>query len=93
MKAIVADTYSFYLYNSKNTRFPKEYKSHKIIWDMRETLLALWGGYITELVVPELGTPGYNFEEFADSMVEIGQIEKKPNFKYYQLNVVEKKLT
>lgn len=90
MKAIVADVYAFYLYNSKNTRFPKEYRNHKIIWDMREVLLALWENKITELAIPELGTPGYNFEEFTEDMIKIGQITKKPEFKYYQLSVVEK---
>jgi hypothetical protein len=88
MKAIVADVHSFYLYNSKNTRFPKEFRNHKIIWNMREALLALWEGNITELAIPELGTPGYDFPEFVDQLHEIGQIAKKPNFKYYKLNIL-----
>jgi hypothetical protein len=90
LKVIVADIYSFYLHNSKNTKFPKEYRNHKIIWNMRETLLALWEGNITELVLPKLGTPGYDFESFIDDMIKLGQIIKKPNIKYYKLNIMKK---
>lgn len=85
MKTIVADTYTFYVKNSKNTKFPKQFRNHKIIWNMREALLALWEGEITELVLPSLGTPGYNFEEFIKQMVEIKQIKKAPLIKYYEL--------
>lgn len=90
MKAIVADTYCFYTVNSRNTKFPKEYKNHNIIWDMRQALLDLWKGEITELVLPELGTPGYDFIEYIDSLVKIGQIKKKPTIKYYQFDIVKK---
>ena len=90
MKAIVADQYAFYIHNSRNTQFPKEFKSHRIIWNMRETLLELWKGNITELVMPELGTPGYDLPEFVKEMVKIGQIKKEPTFKYYQLNIIRK---
>ena len=90
MKTIIADTYTFYIHNSKNTRFPKEYRNHKIIWNLRDVLFAIWEGGITELVIPELGTPGYDFEGFIDDMIKIGQIKDKPAIKYYTLNVVEK---
>ena len=90
MKVIVADVYAFNIYNSNNTVFPKEYKNHKIIWNMREVLLEIWDGKITELVIPELGTPGYDFPNFVQSMIEIGQVKTKPNFKYYKLNIKRK---
>lgn len=90
MKAIIADTYTFYIHNSRNTRFPKEYRNHKIIWNMREALLEIWKGEITELVIPELGTPGYDFPNFVQDMMEIGQIKSRPKFKYYKLNIVKK---
>ena len=82
MKVIISDIYTFYIHNSKNTRFPKEYKNHKIIWNLREALLAIWEGEITELVIPELSTPGYDFEGFIDDMIRIGQINIKPKIKY-----------
>lgn len=88
MKAIVADTYTFYVQNSKNTKFPKKFRNYKIIWNMREALLAIWQGELTEIVLPELGTPGYNFEEFITDMVNIKQIKKAPLVKYYKLNIV-----
>jgi len=90
MKTIVADTYTFYIHNSRNTQFPREYKNHRIIWNMRETLLELWKGHITELVIPELGTPGYDFPGFIKNMVKIGQIKKEPIIKYYKLNIIRK---
>ena len=90
MKAIIADSYCFYTVNSRNTRFPKQYKNHQIIWDMRQALLEIWKGELTELVIPELGTPGYDFVEFIDSMFKIGQIKKKPKIKYYQFNIIKK---
>ena len=90
MKVIVADTYTFYIHNSRNTQFPKRYKGHKIIWNMREALLEIWNGDLEELVIPEEGTPGYDFVEFADKMKEIGQINSVPKFKYYKLNIVKK---
>ena len=90
MKTIIADIYTFYIHNSKNTRFPKEYKNYKIIWTLRDVLFAIWEGEITELVIPELGTPGYDFEGFIDDMIKIGQIKNKPTIKYYNLNVVKK---
>lgn len=90
MKAIVADTYCFYIHNSRNARFPKEFRNHKIIWNMREALLALWEGNITELAIPEEGTPGYDYPEFVDEMMKQGQIKLKPKFKYYKLNIVQK---
>lgn len=90
MKAIIADTYTFYVQNSKNTKFPKEFRGHKIIWDMREALLSIWEGNLTEVAIPELGTPGYDFPDFIDKMYEMGQIEKKPKMKYYRLNIVQK---
>lgn len=90
MKAIISDVYTFYIHNSKNTKFPVEYKNHKIIWNLREALLTIWEGDITELVLPELGTPGYDFKEFINDMVKIGQIKDKPKIKYYNLDVVRK---
>ena len=90
MKAIVADVYTFYVQNSRNTRFPTEFKNHKIIWNMREALLELWKGTVTELVIPELGTPGYDFPSFIEDMVKVGQIKRRPKLKYYQLNIVKK---
>ena len=57
---------------------------------MRETLLELWKGNITELVIPELGTPGYDFPGFIKDMVKIGQIKKEPIIKYYKLNIIRK---
>lgn len=91
MKAILADTYNLYIVNSKNTRFPREYKNHKIIWNMREVLLAIWEGNLTELVLPELGTPGYDYEGFIEDMVKQGQVKNRPKLKYYKLNIVKKK--
>lgn len=90
MKTIIADIYTFYIHNSKNVSFPKKYKSYKIIWDLREALFALWEGKITELALPKLGTPGYNFEEFIDNLVEIGQLKEKPKIKYYELEITRK---
>lgn len=89
MKVIVADTCVFYTNNSKNTKFPKEFKNHRIIWNMRNALLELWQGKISELVLPELGTPGYDYVEFIDNLVNIGQLKNKPIIKYYQMNVVK----
>ena len=90
MKAIIADTYCFGIHNSRNTQFPKKYKGHKIIWDMRGALVEIWYGNLTELVIPELGTPGYDFPEFIKKMKEIGQIKTEPEIKYYSLNIVRK---
>jgi len=90
MKFIIADTYCFYIHNSRNTQFPKEFKNHKIIWNMREALLELWDGEVTELVIPELGTPGYDFLSFSKDMVKMGQIKTEPKIKYYSLNIVKK---
>ena len=90
MKIIVADTYTFYIHNSRNTQFPSEFKNHKIIWNMRETLLELWKGKITELVIPKLGTPGYNFPDFIEKMKKIGQITNDPKIKYYNLKIIKK---
>lgn len=84
MRVIVADTYNLYLVNSKDAFFPLKYKNYKILWDMRDALFELWEGNVTKLALPELGTPGYDFLEFIDKMVEIGQIEKKPKIEYYQ---------
>lgn len=90
MKVIIADTYMFYIHNSRNTQFPKEFKNHRIIWNMREALLELWKGEITEIVIPELGTPGYDFPKFVQDMIEIGQIINRPKFRYYKLNIIKK---
>ena len=90
MKAIIADTYTFYIHNSRDVSFPKRYKSYKIIWNLREALLALWEGNITEIALPKLGTPGYNFEEFINDMVKMGQIKKVPKIQYYELELAKK---
>ena len=90
MKTIVADIYTFYVHNSKDVSFPKRYKNYKIIWNMRDALIALWEGEITEIALPKLGTPGYNFEEFIDDMVRIGQMKEKPKIRYYELEVASK---
>jgi hypothetical protein len=90
MKLIVADIYTFYIHNSKNVSFPKRYKNYKIIWNLREALLALWEGNIKELALPRLGTPGYDFEGFIDDLQKIGQIKNKPLIKYYELEVAKK---
>jgi hypothetical protein len=87
MKIIIADIYTFYVVNSKNTKFPKEYKSYKIIWNMRDALIELWGGRVTEVALPKLGLPGYDFLEFINNMEKIGQIKKKPKIKYYDLEI------
>jgi hypothetical protein len=91
LKVIVADIYEFYVHNSKDTKFPKEYSKYKIIWNLRSVLLELWEGKITELVLPELGTPGYDFVDFISKMIEIGQIEKTPVIKYYRLDIIKKR--
>ena len=80
-----------YIHNSKNTQFPKEFKKHKIVWNLREALLHIWEGKVTELVIPKLGTPGYNFPEFIEQMKKLGQIKKTPNIKYYELNIIKRK--
>ena len=90
MKAIVADTYTFYIHNSRNTQFPKQFRGHKIIWNMREALLEIWKGDVTELAIPELGTPGYDFPDFIKKMKEMGQIETEPKIRYYNVNIVRK---
>ena len=90
MKVIIADTYCFYIHNSRNTRFPKQFKNYRIIWNMREALLSLWEGNVTEVVIPELGTPGYDFPSFIESMKKLGQIKAEPIIKYYELNIVKK---
>jgi hypothetical protein len=90
MKALIADTYAFNIFNSKHIQFPREFKNYKIIWNMREALLELWLGNITELAIPELGTPGYDFEEFINDMINLGQIKIKPKIKHYKLNVTKK---
>ena len=90
MRVIVADTYCFYIHNSRNTQFPKQFRSYKIIWNMREALLELWKGNITEIAIPELGTPGYDFPNFIQDMMEIGQIKSRPKIKYYNLNIIKK---
>lgn len=90
MKIIIADTYVFYIHNSRNTQFPKEFRNYRIIWSMREALLEIWRGDVTELAIPELGTPGYNFPKFIKDMIKIGQIKFEPKIKYYQLNIVKK---
>ena len=90
MKTIVADIYTFYIHNSKSVSFPKRFRNYKIIWDLREALFAIWEGNITELALPKLGTPGYNFEEFIDNLVAIGQLEERPKIKYYELDIARK---
>ena len=90
MKAIVADTYTFYVNNSRDVSFPKRFRSHKIIWNLREALLTIWEGDLTEIALPKLGTPGYDFEEFIDNMVKIGQVKTKPKIRYYELEVASK---
>ena len=90
MRAIIADTYCFYIHNSRNTQFPKQFRNYKIIWNMREALLELWKGTITEIAIPELGTPGYDFPEFIKEMKAMGQIKVEPKITYYNLNIIEK---
>ena len=90
MKAIVADIYTFYTVNSRNTRFPKKFRNHHIIWDLRQALLELWKGEITELVLPKLGTPGYDLPEYIDNLIKSGQITKKPTIKYYEFEIIQK---
>ena len=93
MNIIIADTYAFYIHNSKSVKFPKEFSNHKIIWDMRQALLELWTGKIKEVAIPKLGTPGYDFEDFINKMKEIGQISEPPKIKWYELTVDDKKST
>lgn len=88
MKTIVADIYTFYI--NKNASFPKKYRNFKIIWNLREVLFALWEGKITEIALPKLGTPGYNYESFIEDMVKIGQINQKPKIYYYELETTRK---
>jgi len=90
MKIIVADIYTFYIHNSRDLSFPKRFRNYKIIWNLREALLALWEGNVHELALPEKGTPGYDYNEFIDNMVKIGQIKKKPKVKYYNLEIARK---
>lgn len=90
MKVIVADIYTFYVNNSKDVSFPKRFRGYKILWDFREALLTVWEGNLTEIALPKLGTPGYNFEEFIDNMIKIGQIKDKPKIRYYELEVASK---
>lgn len=90
MKVIIADTYTFYIHNSKDVLFPKKYRNYKIVWDLREALLALWEGKITKLAIPKLGLPGYDYIEFIENMFKIGQIKEKPEVEYYELELTEK---
>ena len=84
MKIIIADTYDNNIYNNK---FPKKFKNYKIIWNMREALLVLWEGKVTHVAIPELGTPGYDFENFVENLIKIKQISIKPQFEYYKMNI------
>ena len=88
MKAIVADVYTLYNYNA--AQFPKKYRGYKIIWNLRDALFEIWDGKLTEIVLPKEGTPGYDFEDFINKMVEIQQINKAPKIKYYELSVPKK---
>lgn len=90
MNIIVADTYTFYIHNSRDIKFPRKYRSFKIVWDLRQALLELWTGEVKELALPKLGTPGYDFEEFISNMMKIGQIESKPKISWYELNIAKK---
>ena len=90
MKYIIADSYTFYIHNSKNVIFPKKFRDYKIIWNMREALLILWQGEVTTIAIPKLGTPGYDFPNFIQDMMKIGQIKSRPKFEYYELNIVRK---
>ena len=90
MKVIIADTNCFKIHNSRNTQFPKQFRSYKIIWNMREALLEIWKGNITHLAIPNLGTPGYDFENFIQDMMVQGQIKSRPKFEYYELNIIKK---
>ena len=90
MKTIIADIYTFYINASKDVSFPKKFRNYKIIWDLREALLTIWQGEITELALPKLGTPGYDFEGFIDDMIKVGQIKNKPKIVYYEVEVARK---
>jgi len=90
MRVVISDIYIFGVRNAKETQFPKKYRNYKIIWNMREVLLAIWEGNITHLAIPELGTPGYDFPGFIKEMVKIGQIKTIPKLEYYQFNITKK---
>ena len=90
MKVLIADIYDLYVHKSRDVKFPLIYKHYKIIWNMRDVLIEIWRGNITHLVIPELGTPGYDFPEFAQIMLEMGQIKKLPEFKYYKVEARNK---
>ena len=85
MKAVVVDTYSLYV--CKKAKIPKRFRDYEVIWNFREVLLELWKGEIKVLAIPELGTPGYDFPNFAQDMMEIGQIKSRPKFEYYKMNI------
>ena len=66
MKILVHDIYEFY---AKNVSFHEKHKDHKVYSNLREVLLEIWTGEVTSLILPEKGTPGYNFEEFIDNII------------------------
>jgi len=90
MKIIAADIYELLVVNSRYAKFPKEFRSYKIVWNMRDVLFELWSGEVTDIAIPEKGTPGYDFPNFVQDMMQIGQIKSRPNFKYYNLNIIKK---
>jgi len=85
MKVIVGDRYIFYV--AQKAKIPKKFRNYKVIWNLREVLLALWEGDITVLALPKDGTPGYDFPNFVQDMMQIGQIKSRPKFEYYQMTV------
>ncbi len=91
MKIVIADIYSFNIHTSKKVLIPKRFKGYEIIWNFREALLELWKGNVTVLAMPELGTPGYDFPNFVQDMMEIGQIKSRPQFEYYKVIIQEEK--
>jgi len=83
MKAIIADKYEM-MVNPKAT-FPAYYKDYVPIWHLRDALYEIWQGEITTLAIPEQNLPGYNFEEFIEKLVKIGQLKSAPKIEHYNM--------
>jgi len=83
MKAIIGDKYEL-MVNPK-AKFPIEYKDYSPIWHLRDALFDIWAGNITTLAIPEKGLPGYDYEDYINSLVENGQLVSSPKIEYYTM--------
>lgn len=80
MKILIPDIYG--LYNNKNIKFPKKFKDFTIIWNLREALLLIANGDITDIAIPKEKLPGYDFGEFIDELFCNKQIDSIEVYNY-----------